>query len=80
MTHTTEGEPVPADPVSVVLNGDERRVPGGRTASDLLTYLGLRPGMVVVELNREILRGDEIERTEVKEGDRIELVHFVGGG
>jgi len=80
MTHTTDSDPVRADGVRVVVNGDERRVPPGGTASDLLVHLGLRPGMVVVELNREILRGDEIERTEVKEGDRIELVHFVGGG
>lgn len=80
MTSTTDTDPARTDQVRIVVNGDERTVPGGRTASDLLSHLGLRPGMVVVELNKVILRQGEIDRTEIKDGDRVELVHFVGGG
>ena len=46
----------------------------------LLRELELEPGMVVVELNRDILERDRYEDVPVREGDTIELVHFVGGG
>ena len=46
----------------------------------LLEELELRPGMVVVELNRDILERESYEDVPVREGDAIELVHFVGGG
>jgi thiamine biosynthesis protein ThiS len=64
----------------VVVNGDERRVPGPATLLDLLTQLGLDPRMVVVELNREIVRRPRLGDTSLSEGDSVELVHFVGGG
>ena len=66
--------------VVIILNGDERRVPADLSVSDLLDELGLEAGMVVVEVNREILRRDTLSDVEVLGGDRIELVHFVGGG
>ena len=46
---------------------------------DLLTGLELDPRTVVVELNREIVRRPALESTTVRDGDTIELVHFVGG-
>jgi thiamine biosynthesis protein ThiS len=64
----------------VVVNGDERRVPGPATLLDLLYHLGLDPRMVVVELNREIVRRPRLGGTSLSEGDSVELVHFVGGG
>jgi thiamine biosynthesis protein ThiS len=64
----------------VVVNGDERRVPGPATLLDLLTHLGLDPRMVVVELNQEIVRRPRLGDTSLSEGDSVELVHFVGGG
>lgn len=66
--------------VSIVLNGESRRVRTGLSVADLLRDLALRPGMVVVERNREILAREALNATPVEEGDRIELVHFVGGG
>ena len=64
----------------VVVNGDERRVPGPATVLDLLAHLGLAPRPVVVELNREIVRRPRLGETPLAEGDSVELVHFVGGG
>ena len=64
----------------VVVNGDERRVPGPATILDLLAHLGLDPRTVVVELNREIVRRPRLGETPLAEGDSVELVHFVGGG
>ncbi len=64
----------------VVVNGEERRVPGPATLLDLLAHLGLDPRTVVVERNREIVRRPRLGETALAEGDTIELVHFVGGG
>ena len=62
------------------LNGKDREVPGGLTVRALLESLELHPGLVVVELNRDILERDRYADVPVREGDTIELVHFVGGG
>lgn len=66
--------------VTIHLNGKEREVAADITVSGLLDQLGLVPGMVVVERNREILARDSYPSVRLSEGDRLELVHFVGGG
>ncbi len=66
--------------VSIVLNGKSRVVRNGLTVAGLLDDLELHPGMVVVERNRKIMARESLQATPVEEGDRIELVHFVGGG
>jgi thiamine biosynthesis protein ThiS len=64
----------------IVVNGDERTVPGPATLLDLLRHLGLDARTVVVELNREIVRRPKLGETSLAPGDSVELVHFVGGG
>jgi len=66
--------------VRVQLNGKEREIVEGHTVRSLLESLDLHPGMVVVELNRDILARERYDDFPVGEGDCIELVHFVGGG
>ncbi|MDA0328630.1 MAG: sulfur carrier protein ThiS [Gemmatimonadetes bacterium] len=66
--------------IKVQLNGKERVIDRGHTVRSLLAWLELTPGMVVVELNRDILERDRYEEFPVTEGDALELVHFVGGG
>ena len=66
--------------MQIRLNGKERQVSRGLTVAGLLEELELHPGMVVVELNREILERDGYAGVPVREGDTLELVHFVGGG
>jgi len=68
------------DTIRVELNGKERDVRAGLTVRGLLETLELEYGMVVVERNREILARDRYDEVAVREGDRLELVHFVGGG
>ena len=65
--------------VTVQLNGEARAVDAA-TVVDLLKSLDIDPRTVVVELNRTIVRRDALGSTSIKEGDEIELVHFVGGG
>ncbi len=66
--------------IRIMMNGKQRRVPEGATISSLLSSLELDRRLVVVELNEEIVRRTELDEVVVREGDRVELVHFVGGG
>jgi len=68
------------DTIRVRLNGKERELEAGHTVTSLLESLELHPGMVVVELNRDILERERYREAVVSDGDTIELVHFVGGG
>jgi sulfur carrier protein len=66
--------------IRVRLNGKERDVDEGHTVLSLIESLELHPSLVVVEFNREILARDSYGEFPVRDGDTIELVHFVGGG
>ena len=66
--------------VEVRVNGDPRRIPAGKTVSWLLGDLGLEEDRVAVELDLEILRRPDWAATELADGARLEIVHFVGGG
>lgn len=66
--------------IHIRLNGKERELDAGHTLTSLLESLDLHPGMIVVELNREIVDRDRYGEVGVSDGDTIELVHFVGGG
>jgi thiamine biosynthesis protein ThiS len=69
-----------SDTIEITVNGETRRVAAGCTVAHLLTELGLHPRLVVVEHNRAILERARYDETPVREGDTLELVHFVGGG
>ena len=64
----------------VEVNGKEREVSDGLSVAGLLEDLELDGRLVVVELNRQIIRRTEIADVALRDGDRIEIVHFVGGG
>ena len=66
--------------LALTINGEGRVVPGPGTVQDLLERLGLDARGSVVELNRRIVRRPEIGQTPLRDGDVLELVHFVGGG
>jgi thiamine biosynthesis protein ThiS len=66
--------------VRIEVNGKPRDLVAPATAADLLRVLELDRRSVVVEVNREIVRREQLEQVELAEGDRVELVHFVGGG
>jgi thiamine biosynthesis protein ThiS len=66
--------------MDVVINGERRQITTGVTLLELLSELELDPRAVVVEHNRKIVRRPGLADVTVREGDAIELVHFVGGG
>ena len=72
---------VAGDTVSLIVNGEERELLAGSTVADLLESHKLDPRVVVVEHNRSVLRDrDAYAGIELRDGDVIEIVHFVGGG
>jgi len=68
------------DPMNLTLNGEAREFPSNLTVASLLAELGLKPDRVAVELNRDLLPRDRWTTTPLKDGDKLEIVHFVGGG
>jgi sulfur carrier protein len=66
--------------VRVELNGEPQELTEGATLLSLVEQLSLAPERVAVELNREVVRRADWPATRLSEGDRVEIVHFVGGG
>jgi thiamine biosynthesis protein ThiS len=64
----------------VQINGESREVQERCTLSDLVNDLSLAPARLAIELNQQVVRRDKWAQTILAEGDRIEIVHFVGGG
>ena len=65
--------------LSITVNGDPRRAPTGSIA-DLVRSLALDPAKVAVERNGVIVPRSTLAAVALAEGDRLEIVHFVGGG
>ncbi|MEW6208914.1 MAG: sulfur carrier protein ThiS [Acidobacteriota bacterium] len=64
----------------IIVNGERREVESGTTVAGLITLLELKPERLAVEVNRAIIRRGEWSSTLLAEGDRVEIVNFVGGG
>ena len=64
----------------LVINGKEQTFAGEMNLSQLVEQLGMKGDRVAVELNREIVSRAQWPETRLKGGDKLEIVHFVGGG
>jgi thiamine biosynthesis protein ThiS len=64
----------------IVVNGEPQSVASGATVLDLLSGLGRHPRTVAVELNGDILPREQYGARPLRQGDRLEVVHFVQGG
>src|SRR3989338_2048478 len=64
----------------IQLNGENKTLDGQITLSGLLSNLGIAKEKVAIELNLEIVSKNAYDQTRLKEGDQVEIVHFVGGG
>jgi thiamine biosynthesis protein ThiS len=64
----------------LVINGEERAFAGVADMAGLVAALGLDPRKVAVERNLEIVPRSIYAMTALEDGDRIEVVHFIGGG
>jgi thiazole synthase len=66
--------------ISISVNGEVRPVRPGMSIADMLEAIGLNPRKVAVEQNLEVVPRSTFGEVMVSEGDRFEIVHFVGGG
>ena len=62
------------------INGDEKTFDRTLSLAELVECLGMKGDRVAVELNREIVARANWSETRLNDGDRLEIVHFVGGG
>ena len=69
-----------ADLITLQINGEPRSCLQRTRLPELLEQLGMNPRLVAVEYNGEILHRQFWDETEVREGDRLEIVTIVGGG
>ena len=63
-----------------LVNGDEKDFDSDISLAELITQLDLPVARIAIELNREVVRRSDWGGTMLKDDDRIEIVHFVGGG
>ena len=66
--------------MKLTINGEARESSANLTVASLLAELGLKSDRVAVELNRDLLPRDRWDKTQLNDGDKLEVVHFVGGG
>jgi thiamine biosynthesis protein ThiS len=66
--------------MTIFINGEARTLDGVSTLAGLLEALELPKQRVAIELNKQVIRKQLWETTEVADNDKIEVVHFVGGG
>lgn len=66
--------------MTLTINGEDRDFTSVTTLSDLISQLGMKADRVAIELNRNLVRRDQWSDTKLSNGDKLEIVHFVGGG
>jgi thiamine biosynthesis protein ThiS len=71
---------VSASQIGITVNDQPRQVPAGATLASLLVDFGLDTRKVAVERNLEIVPRSAYAETALAAGDRLEIVHFIGGG
>ena len=69
-----------AEAIQIQVNGEQRGYQADATVGDLLRELAIKTERVAVELNLEILDRKEFDQRRLKQGDRVEILSFIGGG
>jgi thiamine biosynthesis protein ThiS len=66
--------------ICVTVNGSREQLDDGATVAQLIAKYNLAPPRVAVEVNQELVPRRDYEKTPLRDGDRVEIVTFVGGG
>jgi thiamine biosynthesis protein ThiS len=74
------GDDIVSRKVQVTVNDEPHVLPAGATVADLVTTLGLGARRIAVELNRAVVPRAAYPSTTLRDGDALEVIHFVGGG
>ena len=66
--------------MNIFINGETKEIAGELNLSELLKHFSLPHERVAIELNKEVVRKKDWENIKIADGDRLEVIHFVGGG
>ncbi len=66
--------------MQIHVNGETKDFTDGLSLLELITQIEMPAQRIAVELNREVVRRSDWDKTFLNDGDRVEIVHFVGGG
>ena len=66
--------------LNVIINGEAKNLGKAMTLNEMLIFLGLDPKKIAVERNLEIVPRSTYAEVQVRDGDKYEIVHFIGGG
>jgi thiamine biosynthesis protein ThiS len=66
--------------MTLIINGEDKEFDSVKSLADLIAQLGMKPDRVAVELNRDLIERERWPSTQLADGDKLEIVHFVGGG
>jgi thiamine biosynthesis protein ThiS len=66
--------------MKVFINGELKEIPGQFSLAELLGHFSLPNERIAVELNHQVVRKKDWENIRISDADRVEIVHFVGGG
>ena len=66
--------------IKIKLNGKSKIIKGDYKIKDLISDLKIPIKKVAIELNQEILNKKKLSKIKIKNNDKIEIVHFIGGG
>lgn len=66
--------------MTLFINGESKSLPMEANIAQLLNHLQIGPDRVAVEVNQKIIKRIDWQVTQLKELDKVEIVHFVGGG
>ena len=64
----------------IQLNGDPYEINGRTNLNELLNKLKIEKNKVAIEVNGEIIQKDKYQNLVLKKDDKVEIVHFIGGG
>ena len=66
--------------MKLIINGNETELSDNLSVSGLLKNLEIEPARVAVEVNLNIIKKNDFQNCVLKDGDKVEIVNFVGGG
>lgn len=66
--------------MNILINGETKEISGELNLSELLRRFSLPQERIAIELNKEVVRKKDWENIKISDGDKLEVIHFVGGG
>ena len=64
----------------ITINGETKEIGQEVNLSDLLKFFALPQEQIAIEVNKQVVRKKDWENIKINEADKIEIIHFVGGG